>query len=63
GQTSDIQKRLSEHNLGLCKSTKSRIPFELVYKEAYKTRGEAMNRERELKSGKGRDYINKVLNK
>jgi len=60
GKTEDLQKRLEEHNTGNCKSTKSRIPFDLIYKEEYISRGEAMKREKELKSGKGRDFLRKM---
>ena len=41
GSTNDIHRRLCEHNNGLVYSTKSRIPFELVYYEAYKSEGDA----------------------
>jgi putative endonuclease len=61
GQTSDIEKRLTEHNSGLCKSTKSRIPFKLIYQEEFKTRSEAMKKEKELKTGRGREFIRKML--
>jgi len=30
-----LRKRFKKHNLGLVKSTKSRIPFRLAYYEAY----------------------------
>jgi putative endonuclease len=61
GYTSDINRRLTEHNSGLTKSTKSRIPFELLFYETFNTRSEAMVREKFLKSGIGKDYINNVL--
>jgi putative endonuclease len=57
GYTKDIQKRLSEHNSGLTKSTKSRLPFELLFFEEFQSRSEAMLRERFLKTGKGKEYI------
>ena len=50
GHTADLRKRLARHDRGLVRSTKGRRPFKLVYWEAFKTRGEAMGRERELKS-------------
>jgi len=40
GQTMDLNQRLSEHNMGLVKSTKSRRPLKLVYFEEYNTREE-----------------------
>lgn len=62
GQTGNLEKRFSEHNSGLCKSTKSRKPFKLVYCEEYQTRSEAMRREKELKSSKERARIKEFLN-
>ena len=57
GQTSNLGKRLNEHNSGMCKSTKSRLPFELLYTENYKTRSEAMKREKYFKTGVGREFL------
>ncbi len=31
GQTENMQKRLQEHNSGKIKSTKSKIPYKLIY--------------------------------
>ena len=61
GQTENLQKRFDDHNLGLCKSTKSRRPFELIYFEKFNTRSEAMKRERFFKSGKGREFLKTIL--
>ncbi|MGD0977501.1 MAG: GIY-YIG nuclease family protein [Minisyncoccia bacterium] len=49
GYTKDLRKRLKEHNLGLVKSTKTRVPFYLVYYEAYASRQDATKREHNLK--------------
>ncbi|MBI5403672.1 MAG: GIY-YIG nuclease family protein [Ignavibacteriae bacterium] len=62
GQTGNLEKRLLKHNSGMCKSTKSRLPLELIYKEEYNTRSEAIKREKELKFGKGRDFLNGIIN-
>ncbi len=61
GQTNDIGIRIERHNSGKVKSTKAYIPWELVHYEKFATRSEAMKREKELKSHKGRDYIRKYL--
>ena len=63
GQTSNISKRLLEHNSGNEKSTKHRKPFKLLGYEIYKTRNEAMWRERELKKSayKRKKFINKFF--
>ena len=50
GTTNNVQRRLKEHNSGKSKSTKSRIPFKLIYKEKYKTLSEARKREWYFKS-------------
>jgi putative endonuclease len=57
GSTSDLGRRLEEHNSDVSFSTKNRGPWELVHREDYATRGEAMRRERQLKTGKGREEI------
>lgn len=62
GQSSDLEKRLKEHNLGLSTYTKRYIPWEIIYTEEYQTRSEAMKREKELKSQKGREFIWKMIN-
>lgn len=61
GHTDNLQKRFDEHNSGLCKSTKSRRPFELIYFEKYRTRSDAMKREKFLKNGKGREFSDSIL--
>ena len=50
GYSSDLKKRFESHNKGENKSTKHRIPFELIYYEAYKTETDARRREQELKN-------------
>jgi putative endonuclease len=61
GQTNNLCKRLEQHNSGYSKSTKSEIPWELVYKEVYNNRSEAMKRERQLKSFKSKSYLNEII--
>ena len=50
GYTGDLRKRMKEHNGGKTKSIKHRIPFEIVYYEAYKSKTDARRREIELKN-------------
>ncbi|MBI4134939.1 MAG: GIY-YIG nuclease family protein [Candidatus Sungbacteria bacterium] len=52
GTTSDLRKRLKEHNEQKSKATASRRPFELIYYEAYKSPRDARIRERRLKQFK-----------
>ncbi|MCK4809525.1 MAG: GIY-YIG nuclease family protein [Candidatus Omnitrophica bacterium] len=61
GFTVDLRKRLKEHNDGLSFSTKGRRPFILICYEAYRDRKDAMVREKFLKTGWGRNYIERVL--
>ena len=49
GNTSDLKRRLKEHNNGSTHSTKCYAPFKLVYYEAYLDRKDALEREDKLK--------------
>ena len=50
GWTTDPEKRLAAHNSGRgAKYTRSRLPVELVYTEAYENRHQALSREWQLK--------------
>ena len=61
GQTASVADRVQQHEQGLSPSTKGRGPWELVHQEAFATRAEAMRRERELKTGKGREELQRLL--
>jgi len=63
GYTSDLAKRVAEHNEGLSKSTAHRRPFELVYYEASRNIKDAIHREKYLKSTYGHRYLkNRTIN-
>ncbi|MFH1622013.1 MAG: GIY-YIG nuclease family protein [Candidatus Omnitrophota bacterium] len=49
GFTSNLERRVKEHNKGLVPSTKARKPFELIYFEGYKSERDARKRETNLK--------------
>jgi putative endonuclease len=49
GSTNNLDRRLKEHNDSKVFSTKSRIPFEIIYYEAYKSEDDARKREHNLK--------------
>ena len=61
GTTGDLKKRFEEHNKGLSKSTKAFLPLELIHYEAYRNMKDAYNREKQIKSGPGREYIKRRL--
>jgi len=49
GSTNNLSRRLKDHNEGRVFSTKGRVPFEIIYYEAYKAEKDARKRERNLK--------------
>ncbi len=49
GSTDNLRRRIGEHNSGRSISTKSRIPFKLIYYEAYLSENDARKREHNLK--------------
>jgi len=58
GQTDNLERRLFEHNNGLLSSyTKRYIPWKIIYTENFISRSEALIREKQLKSQKGREFI------
>jgi putative endonuclease len=61
GQTQDFEVRLSQHNSGITKSTRSLAPFRVEYTEVLQSRTEAMKREYFLKSGAGRSWLDQRL--
>ncbi len=63
GYTSDLKKRLIQHSRGESTYTKTRGPYELVYYEACKDKGDAMAREIYLKSGMGKRYLKNRMNR
>jgi len=56
GMSIDVKQRLITHNLGRVKSTKAFIKWKVVHVEDFKTRLEARNREKYLKSATGRRW-------
>ena len=62
GYTPDnVDNRLLKHNAGLVLSTRPYKPWRLIYYEAYLIRGDALGREKFLKSGAGRKFLEKQL--
>ena len=52
GYTNDLERRVEEHNKGLCLSTRERLPFRVAAYEAYASEVDARTRERRLKQFK-----------
>ena len=61
GVSNNIARRLKEHNKSLSQSTKSKIPWELIYTEVFDDRKYAYQKERKIKSQKKRKYIEKLI--
>ena len=61
GLTSNLDRRIVEHNRGKTTSVKHKRPFEIFYTEICSTRPEARQREKFLKSGYGREYLGDKL--
>ncbi len=51
GYSSDLKRRIQEHQSGKVDSTKNRLPIKLIYYEAYLSETDARNREQYLKNG------------
>ena len=61
GSTSDLRARFRDHNAGRIRSTAYRRPLKLIYYEACAHLADARRRERFLKTGKGKRYLNNRL--
>ena len=61
GTTNNLQRRMSQHNSGMVKSTKFRRPLKMIYMEKFPSREEAEEREKFFKTGQGRHYLKEVL--
>ena len=61
GYTSNLRRRLNEHESGNVESTRNRRPLLLIYYEAYKEKSNALNREKFLKTTRGKQQLRKQL--
>ncbi|MBP8994353.1 MAG: GIY-YIG nuclease family protein [Bacteroidales bacterium] len=61
GYSTDLRKRLKDHNSGGTKSTKTRRPFKLIYYEAHLSEREARRREKYFKTAKGKSILRQML--
>jgi len=57
----DPKIRLKEHNNGTNSYTRQNRPFELVYFETFIEEEKARIRERFLKTGQGRRFLDKII--
>jgi len=61
GYTSDLKKRIKEHNQGLNFSTKRYAPWKLIYYEACIEKDDAVRREKYLKTTQGGRLLKRRL--
>lgn len=61
GFTTDLKKRVQEHNKGQSFATKPYVPWKLIYYSAFETENLAKEFEVYLKSGSGKAFLNKRL--
>jgi putative endonuclease len=61
GYTSDLRKRLIEHNRGLNQSTKPYLPWKLIYYEACLNDKDAKRRENYFKTTQGRRLLKRRI--
>jgi putative endonuclease len=57
GSTTDLKRRVSEHEAGKVPATPHRLPVRLEYYEACRSEASARLREAQLKTGYGRRYL------
>ncbi|MCX5749690.1 MAG: GIY-YIG nuclease family protein [Candidatus Saganbacteria bacterium] len=63
GFTENLENRVALHNKGEIESTSNRRPLELIYYEACNNKHDALDRERQLKTGFGRAYLKRRISK
>jgi putative endonuclease len=61
GFSTNLKKRIAEHEHGASFATKYRGPWKLIYYEAYIDRQDAEGRGRYLKSGSGHRFLRQQL--
>ena len=61
GCTQDLKERLLQHNTGKVASTVNRHPLKLIFYECFINKEDAFAHEQWLKTGGGRNHINKKL--
>lgn len=61
GQTTDVLRRLSQHNAGLNQSTRHRRPFKLIFFESFLSPKDTTRREQYFKSSKGKTTLRQMI--
>ena len=61
GMTTDIEKRIKQHNTGKSKYTKTLLPWRILYTEQQQDWLSARKREKYLKSGIGKEFLRSLV--
>ncbi len=61
GQTSDLVRRLTEHNSHISHSTRHGNNWKVIHSEIFESRSDAMKREKYFKTGKGREELKNII--
>lgn len=61
GSTDNIEQRFTEHCSGKVKSTKGKLPVELVFQEYHDTKSEAQKKEYKIKKWKSKKLIERLI--
>ncbi len=61
GYTTNVDRRIGEHNTGSGARYTKKKKWRLIYHEAYLNKQDALGREKFLKGGSGRKYLKKQL--
>ena len=65
GQTSDLERRLEQHNHpefnGTLHTKRRKGPWRLLHSETFSTRSDAMRRERWFKTGSGYRFVKTLI--
>jgi len=63
GHTQNLERRLHKHNHGQNKSTKSGIPWKIIYSEILNSKTNAYRREMQIKKYKSGKAFKKLIKK
>lgn len=61
GYTKNIRKRLERHNKNRCDFTKNKGRWDLIYKEQFLDKSDALKRENYIKSQKSKEFIENLI--
>lgn len=61
GYTTDLQRRLQEHNRGRVFPTKPYLPWHVIHYESYRNEHDAKRREKYLKTNQGSRLLKRML--